>query len=274
MRLDLPAAVSSGNTSDPAGTAFAPSGFRKTRTEHAMNENRMSATPLGSQVGSAAETILRQIVTLARRIVPVEILVSGDGLSFVSTGPRRDGSEGILSIVGNLVDGPVIVLKVEICRAAPGCRVSPEVLFGHLSAINEKCRVVAPVELQDSHQTSLCVELRVQPVPMSVARAGAFLSELKNLDNLAKAVQSEMPRPRTDAELVKLYHSISEYVEPVFPWGDGDVPAEFLDWAATRWTFSRGLLRWRFPRSSRSKRTSLLPPWLGWARTSTYRWAA
>lgn len=182
---------------------------------------------------STAGQALRQVAETARVACAAPIDVSSDGRSFATPSSHQPAS-GVVSLQGKLVDDAVIIVSLELMRAAAGVRVSAEALFAHLAKLSDRCRVAAPKARGARGDSSLWVELRVDATtPLSMARANALCGELKGLDALARSLQAELPSARTEAEIEETWKGLSEVVEPIHPRGpDFDEPAAtLLDWA-------------------------------------------
>jgi len=191
----------------------------------------------------AAEPVeaLHQVAGLCQKVAPLELKVSSDGSSFHLSGDDKILRKGILSARGKLTDDSVILVKIEVFRGPNNIQVSSNSFFKHLSALGGKTRIIPPPEKVSEHST-LWVELKVKASPMSMTRSGAFFSELKNIDKLARILQAELPVIRTDFELVKLYKNFAETLEPVHPWqADGSkAGAMLLNWARETIDFLTG----------------------------------
>lgn len=177
---------------------------------------------------------LHQVAGLCRQVVPFEPEFSVSGSSFLLSGHGTRPRKGIQSLIGKLVDDSIILIRVEVFRGPRNVRVSSSSFFQHLSQLSEKARLVC---LQDgaSDESSLLVELKVQASPLSMSRSGAFISELRQLAELAEMLHADLPLIENDQELIKLYQHFQDTLTPVNPLlvADKDAGglATLLDWA-------------------------------------------
>jgi len=202
-----------------------------------MNEYQ-SQTGLPA-VSSNAQDALRQIADLCEKATRLRVVVSPVGLRFSST-ESVTKKEGILHLTGNVVDG-ILTLQMELLRAVGNPRVCSSALFKHLSTLGEKVRLIPPI-LEISGAVSLCVELRVQATLLPFARSAAFMTELLNLEALAKILQAEMPKPFSHSSLAKLYDPFFDLIEPVYPveLDSEKLNGDWTDWARRSVDFLMG----------------------------------
>jgi hypothetical protein len=166
--------------------------------------------------GAGPAVSLNQIAALINKCCSLEITVAADGGSFSSVQKRR---AGILSVYGEIVDKTVICINFEIIQTRGQVRVPASVLFNHLSTLGEKCHIIQSPRKLGEGETSLWVTLKAQAMPMSVARESAFLAELEKLDELAAAIQREVPVLESLENLANLFGKLEECgLDPVFPW--------------------------------------------------------
>ncbi len=166
--------------------------------------------------------VIHQIIGLIRQAVPIEMAVAPDGKSF-RTGPgEKNRRKGLSAITCRLVEDGVLGIQFELLKAPRSVRISAENLFAHLSRFGDKVRLIPPAQTTDSGQSSLWVEMRVQAIPMTPTRSGVFLSELKNLESAAIALQDELPEDLADSDLLERYKNISEILECILPGKESD----------------------------------------------------
>jgi hypothetical protein len=161
---------------------------------------------------------LRQVAELCKKAASLNLNIALDGSSFVLKSDEPTLPGGIVSAAGRLDEG-LILVNFELYRGPNEARVSSYAFFRHLSNLGERIRLVKPREVKPG-QSSLWVELKVQASPLSITRAEALMVELSNLKELAVLLQRQLPAALNDAELVKLYSSVAEVLEPVHPWTD------------------------------------------------------
>ena len=191
--------------------------------------------------GISAELALQQIANLCRRLDVFDVEMRGDRKSFITVEKTGDKKAGILSISGEIADNAVITVKTEIIRASENTRIATGVLFKHMASIGEKCRVAGPQKKDQSNEVSCFLELQVKAEPLSATRTNALLNELKKIDELAKALQKEIPSPRTHSELDRLFEKDSQVLEPIFPW-NFDLGPRINQWAEETCDFLSGSL--------------------------------
>jgi hypothetical protein len=190
-------------------------------------QNRDSSTDVWNT--NAPLEALKQVADLVSRAAALESSAALDGRSFHLNNPSKDPRPGILSASIELVDNSVILGRLELLRTSSRTRVDAAAIFGHLSSLGDRCRLLAPTTDSQTGENSLWVELKIQATPMSIARANAFLSELRNVRDLAVAIQAEVPLTTTDDGILAAYKSVADYLEPLMPW---NAPSELpLDWA-------------------------------------------
>ncbi|MBN1893595.1 hypothetical protein JW906_03825, partial [bacterium] len=208
----------------------------------AANDNESQVLNWKTGATNAGELVLHQIIGLIKQAVPVEFLIAQDRLSFQSrkTPPRR----GIGSVRGQFLDDSVLAIQFELLNAPGQVRVLPRLFFRQLSQLGEKIRFIPPPQDPGAGRISLWVELRAQASPMSMARSSVFLSELKNLESLAEALQDELPEVETDSDLIERYKSMADVLEPVLPWEETDpvTAAETAAWCRETCDFLHGSL--------------------------------
>lgn len=177
-----------------------------------------------------SQEALRQIADLCAQALGPPVKMAADGKSFYS---EKCENQGGLACRGRLVEDDFILLECVLFRGPVEVRVSSKAFFEHFSTLGEKVRLAPPEEHPDG-EASYPVSLKIKAVPLSLARASALVDELKHLQRLARVLQEEVARVRTDAELAKLYEPVAEFLEPVPGWpGSEAEPANLLgDWAA------------------------------------------
>jgi hypothetical protein len=166
----------------------------------------------------APQAALRQVADLFSKAVSLELKLASDGTSFTLSARSGTQPQGILSAVGRLGDDAVISVKAEIFSGPEDVRVSAIQFCWLLSSLGEKIRLCPPPD-DAALVGSLWAELKVKAAPMSLLRSGSLLTELKNLNQLAKLLQAELPAAITDSALAKLYAELSGTLSPVFPVG-------------------------------------------------------
>ncbi len=184
-----------------------------------MNEETLTSSAGQGTSGYQAQDCVRQVASLCEQFISPAV-IDANGLSFVCSSNPPDKREGLVSAKGEVQDDGVLAIKLELVRAAKAVRVFPSMLFAHLAKLGERVRVIEPVS-NGKDEVSLWVEMRVLAIPMSFSRTNGFVSELKNLETLAKLMQAELPQLPGVHELRKRYQQVSDIVEPVVPWGDG-----------------------------------------------------
>jgi hypothetical protein len=180
-----------------------------------------------------AKEALGQVADLCVQALRLPLKIAPDGASFHSEKSDEGSLQGVLACRGRLVEEEFIVLECDLFRGPRDVRVATKAIFEHLSTLGEKIRLAPPQEHANGG-VSYAVSLKIQASPLSVARASALVDELKHLNHLAKVLQDELPRVRTDAELLKLYVLVADLLEPVPPWLGSEAEAgETLGaWAA------------------------------------------
>ena len=206
------------------------------------DENDVQMLKWKTGAPDAGELFLHQVVGLIRQAVQLDIQIAQDRMSFQSrkAGPRR----GIGSVRAQFLDDAVMAIQFELLNAPGQARVLPQQFFSKLSQLGEKTRFIPPVQDPGPGRISLWVELRVQASPMSMARSSVFLSELKNLEALAEALQDELPEVQTDSDLIERYKTVSDVLEPVLPWEetDPDAAGQSEAWSRETGDFLHGSL--------------------------------
>ncbi|MCI0604936.1 AAA family ATPase [bacterium] len=182
---------------------------------------------------------VRQVAEVCEKATQLTVSLSSDGLSFSSMESTK--KDGILHAAGNVSEHGVLALRLEFLRVSGSPRIAFTDFFKHLSVLGEKTRLMAPFVTR-SGESSLCVELRIQASPLSYARSTALMTELKNLEALAKTLQAQLPRSLRQPELAKLYDQFFDIVEPVYAL-DLDTTTlnrEWIDWAKLTMDFLSG----------------------------------
>jgi len=178
--------------------------------------NHIDLKTLGNWGKTGSQEALRQVAEICQKALSLPLVVSPDGSSFLSKSGEKKPPEGILSAAGKVEEDSVIVLRLELVRGPDTIRVPPVSFFKHLSSLGDKVCLLPPQE-EEGGKVSLWVELKGKAQPMSVARASAFLEQIKQLDALARTLQAELPAEKTGADLIKLYKEFAEFLEPVHP---------------------------------------------------------
>jgi len=166
---------------------------------------------------SESQETLRQVADLCVQTLALPVKLAPDGSAFASAKGEKSSHRGILAYQGRLVENDFIVLECELFQGPPDLRVSSKTLFEHLSAVGEKVWPAPPKE-QPTGEVTYLVTLKIKATPLSMTRASAFIEELKHLDQLARSLQAEVPVVLSDAELVKLYQPMAEFLDPVPAW--------------------------------------------------------
>ncbi len=203
-----------------------------------VNESTVHRSAAWAVTGSIEA--LRQISEFCRQVTSINLQVSPEGASFyplnapINAQKDQTSQQGILSIQGKLVEDSIILVRVELVKVkeAENLRVPSASFFKHLSNLKGKIRLLPP-QAHISGHVSLRVELKVNAAPMSMARASAFINELRHLNELAKLLQAELPAGQMDVDLIKVYKEFAEILTPINPWqGDSTEPMDnFLEWA-------------------------------------------
>lgn len=204
-----------------------------------MREIKLEDNEIWGQ--TSAQDALRQVMDLCQKALSLDIEISLDGASFSTRAGEKKQPDGILSAFGEIRGDSAIAVRMELVRGTREIRVSSGPFFKHLSNLGDKVRLLPPRD-ETEEETSLWVELNVKASPMGMARSGAFLEELSHLKKLAKALQEELPVPKTDSDLQKQYSKFSGALEPIQPVGSGDVQdfTELVDWAQETGDFLAG----------------------------------
>ncbi len=200
--------------------------------------NQDSAGVWGTE--GTRETLV-QVVDLCGKGLSIDLKVGADGCSFRSEEEKKNPRNGVLSVHGKSGDDSLISVRLELVRTPGDIRVPSGDFFKHLSSLGDKVLLLPPQE-ETSGLASLWVELNVKATPMSMARASAFLDQVRRIDALARLLQAELPMPRSGQDLLNLYKDFSEALEPVFPLRDDEirnVPA-LASWARATTDFLAG----------------------------------
>lgn len=176
-----------------------------------MNQKYLGNSDVWSSAGP--REAMCQVTDLCRRGLSLECDLSADGKSFVSKGSKQ---EGILSLTGNLTDDSLITLRIALAEGRDSSRVPSGPFFRHLSSLGSRIRICPPV-IGAYNEVTLSVELDVKAVPMSVSREAALLGEITRIDELARALQSELPKQATDKDLLQKYKEFADLLSPVLP---------------------------------------------------------
>ncbi|MDP8256307.1 MAG: AAA family ATPase [Candidatus Alcyoniella australis] len=191
--------------------------------------------------GISAELALQQIADLCKHINGLQVEVSRGGRVFTAFEKSNKSKRGILSIIGESMGDSIISLKVEVLRAPENIRISMGMFCRSLSSLGNKCRVLAPSIWKKTSDYSYCLELQAKAVPLSAVRANALLNELKRIDELAKDLQKQVPAPRSQSDLDKLFEKHSQILQPVYSWNI-DSGSEVNRWAEQLCDFMSGSL--------------------------------
>jgi hypothetical protein len=201
-----------------------------------------SKTRVQPQLASSGPDLaLRQIAEALGGMIARRVEVAADGTSFRSCAPAAD-RRGILSISGALVEGSVIQVRLELARVTSQARGAFVPLFRQLSALDEKVLILEPGESEGGGQT-LAVELRTRASPLGFERETVLLGVVNKLDELARQLQTDLPTPRQNPALEKLYKPLEKAALPVYPvadshWKNGSPRAqwasEVLEYLASR----------------------------------------
>ena len=173
---------------------------------------------------------LKQVAMAAKsEYDSLAVRVDEEAGEFHSSAGSKAPRNGVLSYHGRLEDNTITVV-LELARTKPGGKIPPELLFHHLAGLDAKCRVTAPTAVQDG-LIGLGIELQVAAVPMSFVRTSNLGYTLQKLDEVARALQDQLPRPNpADEDLTKLFGSLAEYVEPVYPLAPMKLDPKLLTW--------------------------------------------
>jgi hypothetical protein len=176
-----------------------------------------------------AMAALQQVVQLLKPFAQLQI--GTDMKSFYSQETKKHDSQGIRSIQGNY-EGNAIRIKLELVRTNSEVRINAESFFQTLGELSDKTKPCAPEKNGQTGETSLSVELKVQAIPMTLARSSAFLEEIGRLNRLAIELQKEIPEAISYPALRKQYANVSELLQPVIPWKNNKTreSGEFRDW--------------------------------------------
>jgi len=171
-----------------------------------------------SSAGSSLAT--RQIAEALGGMIARRIEVAPDGTSFRSCPPAAN-AQGILSLSGRLVEGSAIHVRLELARMTSQARGAFVPLFRQLSELDEKIRILEPSESEGGSQT-LAVELRTHASPLGFERETVLTGVMKQLDDLARQLQADLPTPQQHPALDKLYKPLEKAVAPVYPATDSE----------------------------------------------------
>jgi hypothetical protein len=190
-----------------------------------------------------AQEALRQVADSCQNGLSLDLEISLDGSSFHSRIGEGKPAMGILSVSGKIVDDTVIEVRMELVRGPKNIRVPSGSFFKHLSGMGDKIRLLPPQEETGCDVSSLWVELKAKASPMTLARAAAFLDEVKRLDELARSLQEELPVLKSDSDLKELYKEVADILEPIRALlEDDEIQAgpELVSWAHETWDFLSG----------------------------------
>lgn len=134
---------------------------------------------------------------------------------------KTDERQGVCAVHGELLEGDVLAVQLLLAPVKGDVRVSAATFFDHLAQLGDKCRVIAPPQVLKSTKNGLWVELRVSAVPFNFARESAFAAELEKIDNFARTLQAAMPKAQDDKKIAKLYKSLKDALEAVYPANGG-----------------------------------------------------
>jgi hypothetical protein len=122
---------------------------------------------------------------------------------------------GVVRAEGRLGEGVVNVF-FGLVRPPEGARVSAAAFIEALVKLDDRCRLARA----DRGKDVFGVELQVQAAPLTLARAGALVDQIRIVNEVATFLRQEIPQRRTAEDLRKLYRPVSEVLEPVVPLED------------------------------------------------------
>lgn len=193
-----------------------------------------------------ARQFTAQLADLVKQVVEHSPTVSADGSSFfVPAGPKSSSTGGILGVEANL-SGDIATVKFQLLRSAAAARVSPDVLLENLAKLGDKTRLVSTDSDGAGGQVSWWAEIQIQVAGLSMVRSNAILSEIMRINELATALQMEVPCQLDMDKLKEIYQPWEKWLDPVVPARVCDLECQpkLLKWA------DRGLdllnLHWSF----------------------------
>ncbi len=181
---------------------------------------------------NAALQALAQVDELCRKILGLETRIGLDLKSFRSRDSKDEGPSGVKSFSAELTAEDIVVVKLELVRAAQAVRPDARELFRHLASLGDRIRIASPPESHEG-ENGLWVALSVKAIPLGVARSGALAEELKRIDSMARVLQAGMPQRKSKAELTQTYKDFSGALSPVFPVSSASTKggSALTDWA-------------------------------------------
>lgn len=171
---------------------------------------------------SEGQTALRQVAGIFENTLVMKTECSVATGTFFTRPIKQDSRNGIQQVEGELTDPDVITAKVELVAGDENARIPIGSIFRHLSQLGSRIRLSPPPK-KATGQSSLWAELSVKATPLSLTRESALIKEIKQLDDLARTLQAEIPMFKTDADLQRLYKNFSEIIVPIIPLDDDSV---------------------------------------------------
>lgn len=159
---------------------------------------------------------LTQVAELCSKAFSLPVEPADDRSSFHSLKRGRAKSKGILSLFGNLVEGDLISVSIELVRSPKNLRIDSGAFFHHLSSLGDRVRLLPPKKGR-SGEASLWAAVRVKASPMSMSRENIFLDQLNQLNVLAILLHSELPVFQTHTDLLKQYKEFENSLLPIEP---------------------------------------------------------
>lgn len=191
-----------------------------------MNEGSLCSENVWG--AASAQDALRQVADLCHMALGIDMLIPPESTSFIAK-KSPEGSSGILSASGALVNDSVIEVQLELFRSPGDIRIPLALFARQLAALGEKSRLLPPRE--DGDELGLFVEIKALAQPMSPARAAVFIEELTRLNEVAKSIQAELPRSLPPLNLEKIYQGCNDILLPVYPvTAPDDLPEGLAAW--------------------------------------------
>jgi hypothetical protein len=162
------------------------------------------------------------------------------GQSFLAE-PKSKSRRGVQAVAGELLGTEAVSVRLKLVQGPAQGRVTCGALFGHLASLGEGVRLRPPEETADD-QVALWAEIKVKATPLTLARSGAFLDELKRLDRLARDIQDQLPVAGASTDLAVAYADLEGVLEFVAPLEDGhqSLPTETTTWVRETLDFLAG----------------------------------
>lgn len=164
---------------------------------------------------SSGGDTLREVADRLGKVTGLDVEVALDERSFRAAPGDGEEPAGVRAARGELVDGSMIRLELEVVRAPDNLRPPARKLLAALTEVDERCRLRMGEEEDD--QWSLHVVLGIDAAPLTPARSDLLLTQLTRLDKLARDLQKEIPRHKADEDLEAQYRPFAKHVDVLTP---------------------------------------------------------